>query len=143
VDPEPEPSLQGEGFFARLARVAEMSLPREVAGRIALGVLLWFALLAIVVMGGRIADLETLTFGRAVVLSGLLGAFLAADVVLRGELLRADRASWVLPAQAVAWSAAAWAVLREDVGRIVLLLAFMLFSLSIVVFSAGAIVVSF
>jgi hypothetical protein len=142
-EPVVEPPIHGENFFQRLARVAVLGLPKEPAGRVVLGALLLIALLAIVGMGGRMAEIETLSLGRATFLAALLGAALAADVFWHSHLLRADRALWVLPSQGFAWLAAAVATLRENVGRVVLLFAFVLFSVAIVVFSAGAILVTF
>jgi hypothetical protein len=141
--PAEEPSIAAEGFFERLARVTVMSLPTDVAGRVSLAVLLLLALLALVGLGARLAEIETLTFLRGLLLAGILGAMLVADILLRHEVLRADRARWILPAEAAGWLGAAVLVLREGVGRTILLFAFVLFSVSVVVFTAGAILVTF
>jgi hypothetical protein len=141
--PAEEPSIQAEGFFERLARVAIMAMPSNQAGLGSMGVLFFLALLAIVAMGARLAEIESLTFVRALLLAGLLGGFVAADVAFPHDLLRADRARWVLPVEGLGWIAAAATILRESLGRTILLFAFVLFSASVVLFTAGAILVTF
>jgi hypothetical protein len=142
ADPvEPPPSR--ESFFQRLARVVVMAIPTDPAGRASLTVLFLVALLTVVGMGGRIADIETMGIGRATILAAVLGAILVADVLYYPELLRADRAPWVLLGQGALWLGAAAATLRVGFGRTVLLFAFVLFSLTLVVFTAGAILMSF
>lgn len=140
--PLEEPSAKAEGFFHRLARVAVLSIPRDLPGRVGLGGLFFIALLALVGMGGRLAEIETMGYAKASVLALLLGAMLYADILFHGELLRADRAGWVLPLQGVVWLGGALVVLREGLGRAVLLFAFVLFSLAVVIFTAGAILVT-
>ena len=81
-------------------------------------------------------------FLRTAVMGVLLGALLMANVFADDYLLRADRAVWVLPLEALAWMTAALLVLRCGLGRAVLLLAFVLFSLGVVVFTAGAVLVT-
>jgi hypothetical protein len=142
-EPASEPPMHREGFFQRLARVAIVGMPQDPVGRATLVVLVLIGLLALIGLGARIAEVETLSFVRAVILSILLGAILGADAVWSQELLRADRAIWVLPLQGIAWSAAAMGILRENAGRVILLFAFVLFSLTVAVFTAGAILVSY
>jgi hypothetical protein len=136
---EIEPSLESEGFFERLARVAARAIPQDPVGQTTLAALFVIALMAVVGMGGRMAEIETLTLPRSILLSLLLGAMLVADVLARGEMLRADRALWILPGQAALWLGVAALVLRENLGRIVLLFAFVLFS----ILTSGAILVAF
>ena len=142
-EPAAEPPMHREGFFERLARVALVGMPQDPVGRAALAALLLVGLMALIGLGGRIAEVETLTFGRAAGLAALLGAILAADVAWSAEMLRADRAIWVLPTQGVAWFVAAMGILRENAGRVILLFAFVLFSLTVAIFTAGAILVSY
>jgi hypothetical protein len=77
------------------------------------------------------------------VLAVLLGGILGADVLWNREMLRADRAIWVLPVQGLGWLTAAMGILRESPGRVILLFAFVLFSLTVAMFTAGAILVSY
>jgi hypothetical protein len=142
-DPRPEPPMHRESFFERLARVAIVGMPKDPAGRTALVFLLLVGLFALIGLGGRIAEVETLTFGRAAALTNLQGSILGADAVWSQEMLRADRAIWVLPTQGIAWLTAAVGILRENAGRVILLFAFVLFSLTVAVFTAGAILVSY
>lgn len=141
--PLEEPSLQREGFFARLGRVAHMATPEDPVTRLVLAGLFGIALLALVGLGGRLLEFEDLRLGHAALLAAGLGAALLADVAHADILLRADRATWVLPAQALAWVGLAWGSLRCGPGRAVLLLAFLLFSLGVVGFAAGAVLVAF
>jgi hypothetical protein len=138
-----EPDLHGEGFFDRLARVVDMSMPPDTTSRTVLAGLAFLGLLALVALGARIVEIEGLTLGRAALLTALLGACLAADVWFRGDLLRADRALWVLPVQAAAWLVAAGALLRCGPSRAVLLLAFVTFGTGVTVFTGGAVLVTF
>lgn len=141
--PEEEPSVGNEGFFQRLARVAVLALPPDHAGRTIIGLLFFAALLVLVLLGGRIAEIDEMGLGRATVLALLLGTILVIDVWFHAEVLRADRAVWILPIQGVLWLAVAMGLLRVGLGRTILLFAFVLFAVWVVVFSAGAILVSF
>lgn len=141
--PAEEPSLKDEGFFRRMARVIVLSLPKDVAGRFILGLLVFGALLALVALSARVAEIDTIGGASATALALLLGGFLAVDVWMHQEVLRADRAVWIVPLQGVLWLAAAWAFTRCGFARAVLLFAFVLFSLAVVLFIAGAILVSF
>lgn len=141
--PAEEPSTRDEGFFHRLARVAVLSMPASIAGRTVLGVLLFVALLALVMLGCRLAEIEELGLGRAAVLAALMGAFLVADIWLHEVVLRADRATWVLPVQAALWLTLAVPVLRCGFARTILLFAFVMFSLAVLMFTAGAILVTY
>jgi hypothetical protein len=141
--PEEEPSVGNEGFFQRLARVAVLALPPDHAGRTIIGLLFFAALLVLVLLGGRIAEIDEMGLGRATVLALLLGTVLVVDVWFHAEVLRGDRAVWILPIQGVLWLVVAMGLLRVGLGRTILLFAFVLFAVWVVVFSAGAILVSF
>ena len=141
--PAVEPSLKDEGFFHRLARVAVLSMPPSLAGRVALGGLLFLALLMLVMLGCRLAEIENLGLGRSAVLASVMGVFLGADLLLHDTLLRADMATWVLPIQAALWLALAVPVLRCGLARSILLFAFVMFSLAVLLFTAGAILVTY
>ena len=141
--PAEEPSLRDEGFFRRMARVIVLSIPQDLAGRLILGLLLFGALLSLVALGARVAEIDTMGAPQAVVLALLLFGFLAVDVWMYQEVLRADRAIWIVPLQGLLWLSAAWGLARCGGARAVLLFAFVLFSLAVVLFVAGAILVSF
>ncbi|MHC5010750.1 MAG: hypothetical protein ACYTG6_07330 [Planctomycetota bacterium] len=141
--PLEEPTVGSENFFQRLARVVVLSLPSDRTSQSALAMLLFVALLALVVMGGRLAEIDLMGWGRATLMAALLGAMLAVDIFFHEQTLRADRAVWMLPIQAVLWMLSALVLLRCGLARSVMLLAFVLFSLGVVAFSAGAILVTF
>jgi hypothetical protein len=141
--PLEEAAPQHESFTERLRRVALMAMPEDVLGRSVIAVLFFVALLALVGLGGRLLEIEGLNFLRSAVLAGLLGALILADFFYRDVLLRADAALWVVPAQALSWLALTFALVRCGVGKSVLLLAFMLFSLAVVTFTAGGVLVAF
>jgi hypothetical protein len=148
VAPEPydaviDPGPRGEGFFGRLSRVIGGAVPPDATGRGFFVILLLAALTAIVALGGRLAEIESMTLGRTTILALALGALLALDVFHHADVMRADRAAWMLPVQAAAWTALALAVLRCGVPRATLLLAFVLFSIAVTVFCAGAVLVTF
>ena len=141
--PAEEPSLKDEGFFRRVARVIVLSIPQDLAGRAILGLLLFGALLSLVALGARVAEIDTMGAPQTVALALLLFGFLAIDVWMYKEVLRADRAIWIVPLQGLLWLASAWGLARCGGARAVLLFAFVLFSLAVVLFVAGAILVSF
>lgn len=141
--PPEEPRARDEGFFERLGRVTRLSLPPALPGQLLIGLLLFVALFALVTLGGRLAEIESMGWIRTSALAMLLGGFLVADVLHHDALLRADRATWVLPAEGVVWLLVAGALLRCGFARTVLLFAFVLFSLAVMAFAAGAILVQF
>jgi hypothetical protein len=143
AEPLEEPGAHREGFFERLRRVALMAMPNDIATRIALGTLFFAALLALVGLGGRLLEIEGLSLARTGVLAGALGVMVLSDALYRDMLLRADRAPWVVPAQAAVWLALTFGIVRCTVPKAVLLLAFLLFSLAVVSFTAGAVLVAF
>ena len=141
--PAEEPALKDEGFFRRMARVIVLSIPQDIAGRFILGLLFFGALLSLVVLGARVAEIDTMGAPHAVALALLLSGILAVDVWLYEEVLRADRAIWIVPLQGLAWLAAAWGLTRCGGARAVLLFSFVLFSLAVVLFVTGGILVAF
>ena len=140
--PLDEPSAVHETFFARLRRLGLMALPSDTLSRVTLAVLLCAALLALSLLGGRLLEIEGLGPIPAVLLSAAFGSMVLADTLYSDLLLRADRALWVLPGQALAFVGLAWGTLRCELGRAVLLLAFMGFSLAVLVFAAGAVLMA-
>jgi hypothetical protein len=141
--PEEEPVREAEGFFHRMARVIVYSIPKDRATLVALGLLLFGALFALVSLGGRLAEIDSMGFSRTSLVALLLGVPLAADILFHETLLRADRATWVLPLQALAWMATAQWFLGCGLARATLLLSFVLFSLGVVIFSTGAVLMTF
>lgn len=143
AEPLEEPGVHREGFFERLRRVALMAMPNDTLTRIMLGTLFFAALLALLGLGGRLLEIEGLNLLRAGALAGALGVMVLSDALYRDILLRADRALWVVPTQAVAWLVLTFGLVRCTPGKAVLLLAFLLFSLAVVSFTAGAVLVAF
>jgi hypothetical protein len=143
VEPLEEVAPTHESFAERLRRVVLLAMPQEFTSRVLLGALFFIALLALVGLGGRLLEIEGLNLLRSTLLTLLLGGMVIADVVYRDVLLQADSALWVVPAQVVSWLALVFATVRCTFGKSVLLLAFLLFSLSVVAFTAGAVLVAF
>lgn len=141
--PVEEPSVQREGFFERLQRVVLMAMPRDPDSRSLLVLLLFGALIALVLLGSRLLEIEGASLATSALLASAFGTLLLAFVVYSETLLRADRALWVMPAASASWMALAWGVLRCGFAKVVLLLAFQVFSLGIVAFTAGAVLVAF
>jgi hypothetical protein len=143
IEPLEDITPPHESFVERLQRVTLMAMPQELAGRLILGGLFFVALLALVGLGGRLLEIEGLNLPRSAVLAAVLGGMVVADTIFRDVLLRADAAIWVVPAQVVAWLGLVFATLHCGFSKSVLLLAFMLFSLAVVTFTAGAVLVAF
>lgn len=141
--PLEEPSVHREGFLERLHRVAHLAMPTDMTSRGVLAALFFVALLALIGSGARLLEVEGLSLADAALLAGALGFMVLADTLHADELLRADRALWLVPTQAAVWLALALGTLRCGLGKAVLLLAFLLFSLSVVTFAAGAVLVAF
>jgi predicted ABC-type transport system involved in lysophospholipase L1 biosynthesis ATPase subunit len=140
--PAPEPKLESEGFFARLQRVAAMALPRSLGGLLLVGVLFLLVLSVLIAGGTRVIGMKAPTVQASSTLGLLLGSFLVANVGLHNELLRADRAVWILPLQAAIWMLVARSVLDAPIARIVPLFAFALFGSACCVFATGSVLVS-
>ncbi len=140
--PEEEPPPAAEPFFERLRRVTPLSLPRTPLGLGIMGFLLFVCLGALVTMGARWLDMGLPSLQAAWTLALLFGTFTVADLLLHHELLRADRALWVLLLQAVLWLGVAKALLESPTPRTILLLAFVVFGSLAFVFVTGALLVS-
>lgn len=140
--PEDEPELEREGFGARLVRVTRMSFPPSLEGRLLVGFLLLLALSVIVGGGARMLGMKAPTLHASTTLGFLLGVFLLADILLHADMLRADRALWILPLQAGIWCATARALLDAPLSRIVPLLAMVLFASTCFMFLTGSLLVS-
>ncbi len=137
-----EPTLEDEGFFARLQRVTGMALPRSLEGLLLVGFLFFVVLTVMVAGGARVIGLKVPSLHASSSLGMLLGVFLAADIGLHHELLRADRAIWILPLQAAIWLFVARTALDAPVGRVVPLFAFALFGSACFIFFTGSVLVS-
>jgi hypothetical protein len=140
--PQEEPEVQEEPFFERLRRVTALALPRTTLGVIVLALLLFIGLAALLTMGARLLGLGLPSLHATWTLALLFGLFVLADMVLHAELLRADRAVWVVPLQAVLWIGLAKALLDTAASRTVVLFAFVLFGAVAVVFVTGAVLVT-
>lgn len=142
VLPRDEPEIQEETFLERFARLTRVALPDSTHARATIGLLLAIVLMVLISGGARLADADDVSFFSIVALAAMLGGFLFADLLHYEQLLRADRALWVMPAQALAWIAAARVLLGGSIGRAVMVFAFTLVSLATVVFATGAVFVA-
>lgn len=141
--PAEEPDIHDESFFQRLARVTVLALPASTGGRAALGLLFLFVVVALIFLGARLVEVETMTTGIALLLGVLLAAAFVLDMIYYRDMLRADRAPWLLPLQAILWLGVASAALRCGFERVIVLFAFVSFSLAVAVFAAGAVLVAY
>lgn len=140
--PENEPDIEDESFVGRFLRLAKVGLPETSHGKATIALLLAIVLIVLIQGGARLADLDDVSFLSTALLAVLLGGFLAADLLQHEALLRADRALWVLPAQALVWVVGARVLMGGSFGRSVLVFAFTLVSLATVVFATGAVFVA-
>lgn len=140
--PEEEPEARHETFFERAARRAGLAFPREAPARAFLMALAIAVLLCLVALGGRMADIQGLTLGRSTGLALLLGGLVMLNVVWADTFMRADRAPVLVPLEFLAWVGCAAGILRCGFGKAIQLLAFVVFSLALVTFSAGVVLVS-
>ncbi|MDJ0975770.1 MAG: hypothetical protein QNJ98_15015 [Planctomycetota bacterium] len=140
--PADEPDIEDETFVGRFLRLAEVGLPETPHGKATIALLLLVVLMVLINGGARLADVDDLSFLSTLLLAGLLGGFLIADLLQYETLLRADRAIWVLPVQAVTWTVAARLLLGGSIGRSMLVFAFTIVSLLTVVFATGAVFVA-
>ena len=142
IEPIFEPTANQESFFERSARRAMLAFPGDPASRAVISALALMVLLALVALGGKMADIQNMTLGRSTLLAVLLGVIVTVDCVWAETLLRADHAVVVLPLELLGWVACAASSVRCGVARSVLLLAFVIFSGVVATFSAGAVLVS-
>jgi len=146
VDGEPlpraEPSLDSEGFLERLQRVVSQALPETLEGRLVLGGLLLLTLAAFVAGGTRYLGMKAASLQASTTLGFLLGVFLVADTIWHEQLLRADRAIWIVPLQGVIWLGVARGSLEAPLSRTIPLLALMLFAATAFAFGVGSVLVS-
>lgn len=139
--PAAEPGAAEETFFERTARRAAMAFPHDAASRFLLVCMGIVVLLALVALGGRMAEATGLTLGKTTFLALLLGSFLTIDVVWRETLIRADHATFFLPLEILAWVSSTAMVLKCGFGRAFTLFAFVLVAGACVGFGAAAILI--
>lgn len=140
--PGDEPELETEGFGQRLVRVTKMAFPDSLEGRLLVGFLALLALSILVGAGARMLGMKSPSLHASTTLGFLLGAFLLADILLHDEMLRADRALWVVPLQVVVWLGTARALLDAPLSRIVPLFSMVLFTALCLMFLTGSLLVS-
>jgi hypothetical protein len=140
--PVGEPGLARESFFQRLERVTRLAFPASLEGRLLVGFLLLVVLTMIVAGGTKILGMKPATLHASTTLGLLLGAFLLGDILLYSQMLRADRALWVLPLQGVIWLGTARGLLDAPLARTIPLFAMVLFLSTCFVFATGSLLVS-
>lgn len=140
--PRGEPSLQSEGFFERLQRVTGLALPKSFEGLLLLAFLAFVVLTVLVEGGSRALGMKAPSLHASSSLGLLLGIFLAADFLMHDEILRADRAIWILPLQAAVWLVVARTALDAPLSKTVPLFAFVLFGSTCFMFFTGSLLVS-
>ncbi len=140
--PGGERALDSEGFFERLKRVGQDAMPPTLEGRLILGFLLLVMLSTLVAGGTRFLGMKAASLQASTTLGFLLGVFLVADTLFHGQLLRADRALWVIPLQGAIWLGVARASLEAPLSRTIPLLALMLFAATAFAFAVGSVLVS-
>lgn len=138
-DVDEVPTIRDESFLDRFVRLARVALPDSVHARVTVAFLLLTVLVLLIGAGARLADMDGASFPTAVFLAGLFAGALIANLYAYEDLLRADRALWVLPLQTLTWITAARMTIGGSIGRAVLLFAFTLVSLMTVVFVTGAV----
>jgi len=140
--PQAELEMANENFFARLRRVAIVAAPDNVEGRVLLGILLFIVLTVLVAGGARMLGMRATSVHASSSLGLLLGIFLVSDLLWSDALLRADRALWIVPLQAVIWLGVARSTLDAPLSRTVPLFAMVLFASTCFVFAIGSLLIS-
>lgn len=135
-------SLASEGFIERVDRVVNEAMPQALESRMGLGLLLLVVLAAFVAGGTRLLGMKAASLQASTTLGFLLGVFLVADTIWHTELLRADRAIWIIPVQGVIWLGVARSSLEAPISRTIPLLALMLFAATAFAFAVGSVLVS-
>jgi hypothetical protein len=130
---------RAETFFQRLDRLARMALPADGLRRLALALLAYGVLVLLVVIGGQLLEISRLRLRQALVVAAAFGALLAAFLLRPESLLLAERALWLMPLLAAGYLGISWAVLRAPLRQVVLLFAYLGFSVCVVVFASGAV----
>lgn len=137
--PLEDPSPRQETYLDRLQRLTRMALPGDPIMQAALVLLGYAVLVLLVLIGGHLLEVPGLGVRKALLLAAAFGVVLGALALGHASLLRADRALWVLPALVVGYLGLSWWLLRGPPRRALLLVAFLCFSVSVVVFASGAV----
>ena len=140
--PNGEVAMESEGFFARLRRVSLMALPESLEGRMVLGFLLLVVMTVLVAGGTRMLGMKAVSLHASTSLGLLLGVFLVIDILWSEDMLRADRAVWIVPLQAVIWLFVARSTLDAPLSRTVPLFSMVLFASTCFVWATGSLLVS-
>jgi len=140
--PAEEPTAGEETFLQRSTRRAAMALPSEPGPRVFLAVAALLVVLCLVGLAAKMADVEGASLGKTTILALLFTAMVAITWSWSDMFARADRATVLIPIQLLAWVGFAAAILRCGLGRAFHLLAFVLVSAALVIFSAGVVLVS-
>ncbi|MBL9085793.1 MAG: hypothetical protein JNM10_01500 [Planctomycetia bacterium] len=140
--PEEEPRAAEETFLQRSKRRAAMALPTEPGPRAFLAAAALLVVLCLVGLAAKMADVESASLGKTTLLAFLFCGMVTITWSWSDMFARADRATVLIPIQLLAWVGLAAAVLRCGLGRAFHLLAFVLVSAALVVFSAGVVLVS-
>ncbi|MFO0933308.1 MAG: hypothetical protein U1E39_11440 [Planctomycetota bacterium] len=140
--PEEEPRAAEETFLQRSKRRAAMALPSEPGPRAFLAAAALLVVLCLVGLAAKMADVESASLGKTTILAFLFCVMVTITWSWSDMFARADRATVLIPIQLLAWVGFAAAILRCGLGRAFHLLAFVLVSAALVVFSAGVVLVS-
>jgi len=136
------PPLDAESFLERFERRARLGLPDAFEGRLVVGLLLLIVFATLVAWGVRLLGMKAASVQTSTTLGLVLGLFLLSDTIFQTELLRADRAIWIIPLQAVIWLGIARGSLEAPLSRSIPLLAFVLFGSTCFLFATGTLLVS-
>jgi len=139
--PAEEPRAAEEDFFSRTARRAALALPSQTGPRLFLILLAFMVELCLVLFAGRMIDVASLTLAKSAVLASLFVGLVGLAIV-SSTTMRADQAPLFVPLAVLAWVGCAAGMLRCGLGRAFNLLAFVLLSTALVVFSTGIVLVS-
>ncbi|MDA1195718.1 MAG: hypothetical protein O2894_11105 [Planctomycetota bacterium] len=137
-----DPPLARENFGERLARVTRLAFPSSFEGRLLVALLLLVALATVVGGGARVLGMKSPSLHSSTSLGLMLGVFLLGDILMHEEVLRADRALWILPLQAAAWLGTARTVLDAPLAKVVPLFSLVLFVATCFVFLTGSLLVA-
>ena len=140
--PVGDPTPESETFMTRFLRLAHVAVPDTPDAKLTLAFFMTIVVVILVSWGSKLADIANPSLLNASVLAVLFTATFGADLFYSDELLRADRAVWIVPAQILIWVGAARGLLGGTVARAVLLFTFILTSLLAVLFATGAVLVT-
>lgn len=140
--PGGDPGMKQETFFARLERVSRQALPQSLEGLLLVGFLLLVVLTIMVAGGTRLLGMKAPSLHASTTLGLMLGVFLVADIRFSDEMLRADRAVWIVPLQVGLWLTVARSTLDAPIARIIPLFSMVLFAATCFMFATGSLLIS-